>query len=614
MKQLKIENDMLDKVINTMQGTEMFSRLDKDVLNQIVSRTELIEYEPEEKMLTAGEPSDSFYIIIDGEVVVMNRNQAGDEIELGKMQSKAVLGDIGLLLDTPRTATVKAGTKTIMLKFDRTIFNTLMEKIPAFGLAISRFLANRVHQLSSKITLPTHGKEDPAPAQEAVAMLPVDFIIRHRVIPLAIQGNIMKIGFVNDPSPKAVSATKNFLPGMELELVRIDAEYFEEFVQSHSGIPGWEKPEKEEILEKVDVKPMDPSSPLTALLKRAVGEGASDIHLTAGHPPRWRIDGEIRTIADVKKLGSTEVYEVLESVVPDRVKNEFNERNDVDFSYSLQNVGRFRVNMYRDSCGISAAFRLIPSKIMTFDQLGLPGQVTKLCSYTKGLVLVTGPTGCGKSTTLASMIHYINETRHAHIITLEDPIEFLHNSTKSLISQREVGNHVEGFARGLRAAFREDPDVILVGELRDLETINLALEAANTGHLVFATLHTSTAVSTVSRVIDVFPPDQQNQVRNTLCDSLRGVIAQNLCKRKGGGRVGVFEILMMNVPLANMVRKENTVQIPSMMQTQKSHGHTILNEELARLVNENKVDAHEALSKAVDREDLSARINMKNRV
>jgi twitching motility protein PilT len=265
------------------------------------------------------------------------------------------------------------------------------------------------------------------------------------------------------------------------------------------------------------------------------------------------------------------------------------------------------VNVFRDRSGVGAVLRQIPTKIVTLDQLGMPPVLKTLCDFPKGLVLVTGPTGCGKSTTLAAMIDYIKTTRRLHIVTLEDPIEFVHESAGCLVNQREVGGHTTSFARALRATLREDPDVVLVGEMRDTETIALALETANTGHLVLATLHTNNAISAVDRVVDQFPAERQPQVRNSLADNLRGVVAQTLCRKIGGGRVAAMEVLVVNLAVANLIRESKTAQIPGTMQASRAAGMMLLNDDLGRLVDAKKVELEEALSKAVDKDDLAKR-------
>jgi twitching motility protein PilT len=288
---------------------------------------------------------------------------------------------------------------------------------------------------------------------------------------------------------------------------------------------------------------------------------------------------------------------------------EFDSQRDVDLGYTLEGLGRFRINMYRSYHGIGAAFRVIPSQILSVEQLGLPSVIKNLCLQPKGLVVVTGPTGSGKSTTLAAMIDFINRTKKVHIVTLEDPIEFVHADHLSMVNQREIGGHAVSFARGLRAALREDPDIVLVGEMRDRETAALALEVANTGHLVFTTLHTNSAISTVERIVEMFPSEVQAQVRAALSDVLRAVVSQTLCKRRGGGRVAALEILVGGVAVANVIREGKTAQLQNLMQSGGKEGNILLNQYLARLVKDRKVLKEEALEKAVDKKDLTLRLS-----
>jgi twitching motility protein PilT len=308
------------------------------------------------------------------------------------------------------------------------------------------------------------------------------------------------------------------------------------------------------------------------LLRQMRQQSASDLHLTSGSAPFMRIDGEM-VKQNYKNVSAETCQSLIFEILTENQKELFTERQDLDFSYPLHGIGRFRVNVFMQRHGIAAVFRLIPENIKTIKDLDLPELLTDLVNASEGLILVTGPTGSGKSTTLASLIHEINVNQQAHIITIEDPIEFVHENKSCLISQREVASHTKSFATALRAALREDPDIILVGEMRDLETISLAITAAETGHLVFATLHTNSAVKTIDRVIDVFPESQQTQIRVMLSESLRGVVAQALLPRpERRGRVPVVEVLI-NVPaVANLIREGKTHQIQSVMQTSRSHG------------------------------------------
>jgi twitching motility protein PilT len=297
---------------------------------------------------------------------------------------------------------------------------------------------------------------------------------------------------------------------------------------------------------------------------------------------------------------------LLDPIMPPTNRTEFAERHDTDFAYEIAGLARFRANIYADRKGRGAVFRVIPTQILSAEKLGLSPYILNLCKLNKGLVLVTGPTGSGKSTTLCAMIDYINRTRDEHIITIEDPIEFVHDNQKCLINQREVRTHTTSFKAALRAALREDPDIVLVGELRDLETVAIAIETAETGHLVFGTLHTTTAASTIDRIIDQFPADRQAQIRVMLSESLRGVIAQTLCRKIGGGRIAALEVLIATSAISNLVREGKTFQIPSMMQVGKNVGMVSLNEALLDLVAKKIVAPDEAYSKSVDKPNFEA--------
>src|SRR5687768_9225917 len=350
------------------------------------------------------------------------------------------------------------------------------------------------------------------------------------------------------------------------------------------------------------------------LYRLTVEAKASDLHLSTGMPPLVRKDGQIEPLeAGAPALTHDQIVGLMDPITPEPNRAEFAQRNDTDFAYEIKGLARFRANMFVDRKGRGAVFRVIPAKILSAEDLGLSPHILKLCKLNKGLVLVTGPTGSGKSTTLCAMIDYINRTRTDHIITIEDPIEFVHDNKGCLINQREVGTHTGGFKTALRAAMREDPDIILVGELRDLETVAIAIETAETGHLVFGTLHTTTAASTVDRVIDQFPTEQQAQIRIMLSESLKGVIAQNLCRKIGGGRVAALEVLLVNSAIANLIREAKTFQIPSMMQVGRAQGMVALNDALMDLVSKKLVEPEEAYLKAVDKaafEGLLKRANI----
>ena len=600
METLQQREDLSDSIHDAVGKCPLFRALRPELVPQLARAAELVHFAPGEPIVHQGDPSDSFYVLVSGEAAV-GVGKDGEAVEIGILPQPASIGEVGLLLSEPRTASVVARGDVMALRYSAKAFEAMFQKIPNFGPALSSGLAHRLQQVSGKVQLPEHAAGE-APAGEVLDLLPLDLMQRHRVVPLRQEGSALTLGFVDDPTSQVIEAVRTLLPSLEVRPVKVDAGFLNDVLKSRAGV--------DELRQRAAAAaaPTAPRSPrLDKLLERVVAEGASDLHLSAGHRPHWRVDGDIHTLSDTAPLGPEEVLELLTPVMPERHRHEFAEGSDSDFAYHVPGLARFRVNLFRDHNGVGAVLRQIPSAILAFEQLGLPPVLRDLCELPKGLVLVTGPTGSGKSTTLAAMVDYINKTQKAHVITLEDPIEFLHQSRQSLINQREVGGHTRSFARALKAALREDPDVVLVGEMRDLETISLALETANTGHLVLATLHTNSAVSAVDRVVDQFPAGQQEQVRSTLADVLRGVVAQTLVRKVGGGRLAVLEILISTYAVANLIREGKTVQVPGIMQVSRAHGMQLLNDELTRLVDARKVEMADAVAVAVDKDDLVRR-------
>lgn len=340
---------------------------------------------------------------------------------------------------------------------------------------------------------------------------------------------------------------------------------------------------------------------IDAFFKLMVEQGASDLHLVSGQQPIVRLHGEMERVK-FKVLENDELKAMLYEIAPETKIKQFEETGDVDFGYEVPGMARFRANFFNQKNGCAAVFRQIPSKVLSAQDLGLPPILTQAAMYKKGLVLVTGPTGSGKSTTLAAMMDYANKNRKDHIITIEDPIEFVHQSQGCLVNHREIGRHTKSFAAALRGALRQDPDIILVGEMRDLETIRLAVEAAATGHLVFGTLHTVSASKTVDRVIEVFPAEEQSQIRNTLATSLKLVVAQNLFKRiDKKGRCAALEILVCTSAIANLIRDNKTFQIPSAIQTGKKQGMCALDDAIMDLLDKKWISVEEAFDKCIDK-------------
>lgn len=343
------------------------------------------------------------------------------------------------------------------------------------------------------------------------------------------------------------------------------------------------------------------------LLSACIKQGASDIHITVGQPPVFRLHGRMRKL-ETKTLEPEDTVALMKSITPDRCQQELQEQGGTDFGFAFGELARFRVSVFRQRGNIAMVLRQIPNEKIPMEKLGLPPRIAELCMRPRGLFLVTGPTGSGKSTSLASMIDYINETVDHHIITIEDPIEFYHDHKKSTVNQREVGNDVPSFAEAIRRALRQDPDVILVGEMRDLETIEAAITAAETGHVVFGTLHTNSAQGTVNRIIDVFPTNQQDQIRTQLSTAIIGVLSQTLIPKIGGGRVAAHELLVVTPGIANLIRENKTYRITSAIQTGYKHGMILMDDALFKLWRDEKITAEDALGKAQSPDDLAKRI------
>jgi twitching motility protein PilT len=600
MKSMPSSPEVANKIAIALSRSAMFLGMDKKLLSEVASKAKLVQADPGEFLTREGEIPDAFYVFINGNAsVLIQHKDKKEDVEMAQLGPGDSAGEIALLLSQPYGASVKATSKVVVARYDAKFFEKMVEEIPGFGLMLAKGMGKRLQQFVRMIPVPEHHEEKGAPSEDAFRLLPIEFMQRHRVLPMKKEGNKLTLGFVDEPSSSVLQSVRSLLTGMELLPVRIDTALFDNTMRSHSGVS--------EKATATKGKKSDPIS-LDQLLKSQITEGASDLHLSAGQHPRWRIDGQMHEIVDAPVLDSNTVVELLTPLIEKRFIKQFEETNDVDFAYTLGKDARFRVNLFRNVNGTSAVFRHIPLKIPNLEQLNMPDVVRRFCDEPKGLILVTGPTGSGKSTTLAAMVDLLNKNRRDHIITLEDPIEFVHPSQKALVNQREVGAHTQSFARALRAALREDPDIVLVGEMRDLETISMALETANTGHLVLGTLHTSTAVMTVDRIVNLFPAEQQNQIRSTLSDVLRGVICQNLCRRIGGGRIAALEVLVVNPAVSALIREGKTVQIPNIMQTGKALGNQLLNDSLVNLVQTQKIEYEEALSKAVDKADIAKRV------
>ncbi len=602
MKTIPVQGADIDTVMGAIRGASFFKSLDDGQLRQAVAQASLIHLEAGESLVRIGESPQGLFLVLGGEVrVLMSTAAGGEPVEVTRFGRGEMLGLAALLLDRPSEAAMVSVGRSAVVCFEPQFFETTAGQIPSFGLEVARSLAERLTLLAERVPVP-EADAKMEPSEEALALLPHEFLVRHRVVPLAVDGQLVTIGCADQPTAEIIERIRIHLPAMEIRMVHLDSNRLAEILRSRAGGS-----------QAADAGPEAGPGTLEKLLRAMATEGASDLHLCGGQRPRWRIDGAMREITDIPLLGEETVLELLGDMMEDRNRREYESTKDTDFAIALPGVARFRVNLFRDLGGAGAVFRLIPSTILSLEQLGMPSVVADFCDLPKGLVLVTGPTGSGKSTTLAGMVDAINREREEHVITLEDPVEFVHRSQRSLVNQREIGSHTSSFASAIRAALREDPDIILVGEMRDLETVSLALEAANTGHLVLATLHTATAVSTIERIVGLFPPEEQSRIQVTLADVIRGIVAQNLLQRIGGGRVAALEILVASPAISNQVREGKNHQIVSSMQTARAAGNRLLNDSLAELVNGGIVTFEEALSKAVEKDDLARRLGRQAR-
>jgi len=590
--------EILTKANAAFDTNPFFEPLSDAQRDQVIGKAGTIEaYVDNEYILRAGDPADFLFVIISGEVSVVV-GEGDDQIEISRLERSQMVGELAVILNEKRTASCVARGEVLILKLAREVFRKVVLAVPEASLSMMRILAERLKKTSRPPAHRDYRADSPIPPVEVLRLLPIGFMQRHRVAPVKKQENRILIGYCDRMDENLLASISNLLPAMKIEPVSIESEYFQKIMQNYGG----EAVAIEQAAGGSGIKGIDD------LLKRLVEEGGSDLHLSAGQVPRWRIDGLIRPIAGFLKLAPREVFQLLEPIMrPDSIE-EFNKTGDEDFAYAMDKHSRFRINLLRDHNGVSAVFRHIPNTIFTLEELGMPEVLRKWAEAPKGLILVTGPTGSGKSTTLAAMVDHINRSRECHILTIEDPVEFVHQSRKALVNQREVGVHTASFSRALKAALREDPDVVLVGEMRDLETISMAIETANTGHLVLATLHTSTAMSTINRIVDQFPAESQEQIRAGLADNLLGVCCQTLCRKIGGGRVPALEVLVMDYGMANMVREGKTHMLLTGMTTGQNRGNRLLNDDLARLVRAGKISKEEAVSKAVDSADLAKRI------
>jgi len=598
MKIWEHSRELEQKVHEGLSHSVWFKNLSAEQINTIIASAELLSAAAGETIVQAGEEADAFYLLLKGHVIVEAEDRERT-VELGRIQPPFVFGEVGLLLNRKRSASIVAADEVLVMRLTREAFFKLFNEIEEFRLAVTRGLARRLASVSA-LNIPRLEGDAKADTKTS-GLLPLPFMERNGVLPLSSEGRSLRIAFVDAPTPGILSSIRQMLPDMVFEPVQISREEFDRLMKEQRARLSTRGRATGVLVAPAPEKLMD-------LARRVVAEGGSDLHLLPMRSPHWRIDGDLLPMENEGPLEEEEAFELMRPMMQDRHIEELERDMDTDFACGLEGIGRFRVNVYRSALGVGAALRSIPSRVRTLEELGMPSVLKKLALLPNGLIVVSGATGSGKSTTLAAMLDAINHARPCHILTLEDPIEFVHDEDRAVIDQREIGTHAKSFPRGLRAALREDPDIILVGEMRDPETVTLALEAANTGHLVLSTLHTNSAVTTVERMVDMFPSEVRSQVRVTLGEVLRGVICQTLAKRRDGGRVAATEILVVTPAVGNLIREDKPQQLPNAMVSGAKFGCQALNDSLARLVKERKILKDEALRHTTDQEDLLRRL------
>lgn len=652
MKQHRIEGDYREWIATALRQSPLLSTTGKATLEALLPHAKLLEFDAGEPVMREGNAAESFFLLLMGEASIYITDQTtGEAVELTRIKPVEAIGESALLTDSPRSASVVALKGSYFLEISSEGFNLLLDQVPVFSRKLSQSLATRLVAVEKRMPMPEVPRERlSVPPRELVQRLPDEFIRKERVLPLLDAEGTVTIGYVDKPTRQQLEAVRSAFAGRRVRSARIAARDFDDLLASlgmaaaPAAAPGatgaggadmmkalvdqlaaltagagagagsavaatarGPRPKRATLTTGV-VASVNQLERIEPILRRMLDVGASDLHLSARQVARWRIDGDMHPITDFPTPAENEVYEIMKALIPDRALEEFQEHSDCDFAFALEGIARFRCNLFRDENGASAVFRLVPMTIPSMDQVGLPKGAQRLCELNQGLVLVCGPTGSGKSTTLGAMIDHINNTRRVHVVTIEDPIEFHHESKVAMITQREVGKNTSGFYRAMRASLREDPDIVLVGELRDPETMALAIETAQTGHLVFSTLHTNTAIGTIDRIIDMFPVEQHSQIRTSLSDVLKGVINQNLCRRIGGGRVGAFETLIVNSAVSNLIRQAKNNQIVTVMTTNKQAGNCMMNEDLESLVKNGTISTQEAVLRSPDRQDMRQRL------
>ncbi len=608
MKKFEIDNELKALSCKKLGLAGMFVFLGEKKLSELVDLAgEVLTFEDGEKVLSAGSSPDFFFVIVKGEISVV-LDDRNDGMEIVRLIRGQLVGEMAMIQSEPHSYSCFARGQLAVIPFSAQIFHEQILAIPGVYIPLIPSISRRILESSAYPALIAGRNKVPAIDCSLLKLFPEGFLKKHRILPVKNVAGYLLIAHCEPLDREQLEAIDQVLPeDFDIRPVYFDSEFFAALLKKNlEGAGTCSTPEEQPVEE---VAGPENICFIDGVLRRLVNERGSDLYLSAGQVPRWRIDGEIVEVPGTRKSGPEEVLEMLRPLARNEVLDAFIESCDEDFAYSTCEGFRFRVNLLRDHNGISAVFRYIPGEISSLEALGLPEILTSFCTQPKGLVLVTGPTGSGKSTTMSAMIDWVNRHRKCHILTIEDPIEFVHGSLKALVNQREVGVHTRSFAKALRAGLRENPDVVMVGEIRDNETMAMALETSNTGHLVFATMHTATAASTIDRVVDNFPAESQNQIRMFLADNLLGVVCQTLCRRVTRGCVPAFEIMIVDPAMANLIRTGKSYMLPNAMQTAQAKGNRLLNDDLCQLVKTGVIAREEAMNKTRDRAELERKLS-----
>ncbi|HNS08651.1 MAG TPA: PilT/PilU family type 4a pilus ATPase [Candidatus Ozemobacteraceae bacterium] len=608
MKKFEIDNELKALSCKKLGLAGMFVFLGEDKLNELVELAgEVLTFEDGEKVLNAGASPDFFFVIVKGEISVV-LDDRNDGMEIVRLIRGQMVGEMAMIQNEPHSYSCFARGHLAVIPFSAKVFHEQILAIPGVYIPLIPSISKKILTSQTYPVFIENRGSIPDIDGSLLKLFPEGFLKKHRILPVKKLASYLLIAHCDPVDREQLEAIDQILPeDFDIRPIYFDPEFFAGLFQKNLEGGSADRQSSAQQPAEEMVRPEDLCF-IDEVLSRLVTEKGSDLYLSAGQMPRWRIDGEIVEVPGTRKSGPDEVLEMLRPLARNEVLDAFVESCDEDFAYSTSEGFRFRVNLLRDHNGISAVFRYIPGEISSLEALGLPEILTSFCTQPKGLVLVAGPTGSGKSTTMSAMIDWINRHRKCHILTIEDPIEFVHGSQKALVNQREVGVHTRSFAKALRAGLRENPDVVMVGEIRDNETMAMALETANTGHLVFATVHTATAASTIDRVVDNFPAESQNQIRMFLADSLLGVVCQTLCRKITRGCVPAFEIMIVDPAMANLIRTGKSYMLPNAMQTAQSKGNRLLNDDLCQLVKNGVISQEEAMSKTRDRAELERKL------